>query len=140
MKHSIGGVQFYIIYIDDCTRYTEVYFLVTKSVDEILAKFQAYQAWVKAPDGSMLLLRKALYGLKQVPRLWFEDINGYLQSLGFRQSAKDPNLYLQPGVLLMLYVDDLLIVDDGQKEKDTKSRGCCRQNRRCVTWERSRGF
>jgi hypothetical protein len=28
---------------------------------------------------------------------------------GFKQSAQDPNLYLQPGVLLVLYVDDLLI-------------------------------
>jgi len=46
MKHSIGGVQFYIIYIDDCTCYTEVYFLITKSADEISAKFQAYQVWV----------------------------------------------------------------------------------------------
>jgi len=67
----------------------------------------------------MLLLRKALYGLKQAPRLWFKDINGYLQSLGFRQSAKDPNLYLQPEVLLILYVDDLLIAYDG-----TKGKGC----------------
>jgi len=48
MKHSIGGAQFYIIYIDDCTRYTEVYFLITKSADEISAKFQVYLAWVKA--------------------------------------------------------------------------------------------
>jgi len=69
------------------------------------------------PDGSMLLLQKALYGLKQVLRLWFEDINGYLQSLGFRQSAEDPNLYLQPGVLLILYVDDLLIAYDETKGK-----------------------
>jgi len=69
------------------------------------------------PDGRVLLLRKALYGLKQVPRLWFEDINGYLQSLGFWQSAEDPNLYLQPGVLLILYVDDLLIAYDGTKGK-----------------------
>ena len=69
------------------------------------------------PDGRVLLLRKALYGLKQAPRLWFEDINGYLQSLGFRQSAEDPNLYLQPGVLLILYVDDLLIAYDGRKGK-----------------------
>jgi len=42
MKHSIGGPQYYIIYIDDCTRYTEVYFLITKTVEEILAKFQHY--------------------------------------------------------------------------------------------------
>jgi len=47
MKHSIGGAQRYIIYIDDCTRYTEVYFLITKTVEEISAKFQHYQAWVE---------------------------------------------------------------------------------------------
>ena len=33
--------------------------------------------------------------------------------MGFRQSAEDPNLYLQPGVLLVLYVDDLLITYNG---------------------------
>jgi hypothetical protein len=47
MKRSKGGSQYYIIYIDDCTRYTEVYFLVTKSAEEISAKFQNYQAWVE---------------------------------------------------------------------------------------------
>jgi len=70
----------------------------------------------------MLLLQKALYGLKQVPRLWFEDINGYLQSLGFWQSAENPNLYLQPGVLLILYVDDLLIVRGSKKHVHSKER------------------
>jgi len=65
------------------------------------------------PSGSPLILRKALYGLKQAPRLWYDDIDGYLQSIGFRQSAEDPNLYLQPGVLLVLYVDDLLIAHNG---------------------------
>jgi transposase InsO family protein len=48
IKGSIGGNQYYIVYIDDCTRYTEVYFLVTKSAEEISAKFQNYQAWVEA--------------------------------------------------------------------------------------------
>jgi len=60
-------------------------------------------------SGSALILRKAVYGLKQAPRLWYKDIDGYLQSMGFRQSAEDLNLYLQQGVLLVLYVDDLLI-------------------------------
>jgi len=62
---------------------------------------------------SALILRKGLCGLKQAPRLWYEDITGYLQSIGFRQSAEDPNLYLQPGVLLLLYVDDLRIAHNG---------------------------
>jgi len=66
-----------------------------------------------ASSRSVLILRKALYRLKQAPRLWYEDIDGYLQSIGFRQSAEDPNLYLQQGVLLVLYVDDLLIAHNG---------------------------
>jgi len=69
-----------------------------------------------ASRGSTLILRKAPYGLTQAPRLWYEDINGYLQSIGFRQSAEDPNLYLQQGVLLVLYVDDLLIAHNGTEE------------------------
>jgi len=36
-----------------------------------------------------------------------------LQSIGFRQSAEDLNLFLQQGVLLVLYVDDLLIAYNG---------------------------
>jgi len=47
MKHSIRGSHYYIIYIDDCTRYTEVYILITKTAEEISAKFQHYQAWVE---------------------------------------------------------------------------------------------
>jgi hypothetical protein len=54
------------------------------------------------PDGSVLVLGKALYGLKQAPRLWYEDNHGYLQPIGFQQSAEVPNLYLQAGVLLIL--------------------------------------
>jgi len=66
-----------------------------------------------ASSASVLILRKALYGLKQAPRLWYEDIDGYLQSIGFQQSAEDPNLYLQQGVLLVLYTDYLLIAYNG---------------------------
>jgi len=45
------------------------------------------------PSRSALILRKAVYGLKQALRLWYEDIDGYLQSIRFRRSAEDSNLY-----------------------------------------------
>ena len=48
IKRSNGGNQYYIVYIDDCTPYTEVYFLVTKSAEEISAKFRNYLAWIEA--------------------------------------------------------------------------------------------
>jgi hypothetical protein len=74
----------------------------------------------EASGAKSLILRKALYGLKQAPRLWYEDIDGFLRSIGFKQSAEDPNLYLQPGVLLLLYVDDLLIAYNGIQGHEIK--------------------
>ena len=62
---------------------------------------------LSASQGVRLL--KALYGLKQAPRLWFEDIQAFLLKLGFRQCNEDPNLYIKKGVIILLYVDDLLI-------------------------------
>lgn len=46
LSHSIGSAGYYIAYIDDCTRYTEVYLLVTKTSAEIISKFNHYKAWV----------------------------------------------------------------------------------------------
>jgi hypothetical protein len=54
-------------------------------------------------------LKKALYGLKQAPSLWYDEINEFLLSIGFEQSTTDPNLYIQHGVALLLYVDDILV-------------------------------
>lgn len=59
---------------------------------------------------SIVRLRKALYGLRQSPRLWFLDINNFLLSLGLNQSHYDPNLYMKEGILILLYVDDILII------------------------------
>ena len=56
-------------------------------------------------------LRKALYGLQQAPKLWFDKIDGFLLSIGFKPSAADPNLYIKGPVILLLYVDDMIIVD-----------------------------
>ena len=58
---------------------------------------------------TVVLLLNALYGLKQAPRLWYEEINRFLLAIGLQQSATDPNLYIGPGVLLLLYVDDIIL-------------------------------
>jgi hypothetical protein len=66
---------------------------------------------------STVRLKKALYGLKQAPRLWYEEINAFLLSIGFTQSTTDPNLYIQDGTALILYVDDILIAYDQLNSK-----------------------
>ena len=40
-------------------------------------------------------LRKALYGLKKAPRVWYDRIDGFLKSLGFKKSDVDANLYFK---------------------------------------------
>jgi transposase InsO family protein len=44
---SVGGATYYIVYVDDYTRYTEVMFLKSKEAPEVLAKFQRFHAWIK---------------------------------------------------------------------------------------------
>jgi len=81
--------------------------------------------WIALPDGATeaahtlqqphvfdesLRLQKALYGLKQSPRLWYQDIHQTLMNLEFRQADGDANLYIKDGALLLLYVDDIMII------------------------------
>ena len=55
-------------------------------------------------------LKKALYGLKQAPRAWYSDIDKYLtQTLHFRRSELDANLYIMQNLHLLLWVDDILL-------------------------------
>jgi len=57
-------------------------------------------------------LNKALYGLKEAPRLWYDHIDEFLQSINFRMSTDDSNLYISTDgeLLLLRYVDDLLLL------------------------------
>ena len=55
-------------------------------------------------------LKQALYGLKQAPRAWYSDIDKYLtQTLHFRRSELDANLYIMQDLHLLLWVDDILL-------------------------------
>jgi hypothetical protein len=57
-------------------------------------------------------LKKAIYGLKQSSRVWNEDIDDHLQSIGFVRSMSDPCIYVRdgdPSNIIGLYVDDQVI-------------------------------
>jgi hypothetical protein len=59
------------------------------------------EVYIEKPEGFMIheqkyhvcRLKKALYGLKQAPRAWYEKMDGFLMSLGFKKSVANPNLY-----------------------------------------------
>jgi len=65
----------------------------------------------KPTTATVCKLNKALYGLKEAPRPWYNHIDEFLLSVGFRKSENDPNLYqsIDDQLVLLLYVDDLLI-------------------------------
>jgi hypothetical protein len=77
--------------------------------------------YIEQPEGFVIYgekshvyrLKKALYGLKQEPRAWYENMDGFLMSLGFNKSVADPNLYYHivgdECLILVLYVDDLFL-------------------------------
>lgn len=72
----------------------------------------------------MCKLKKALYGLKHAPRVWYDRINGFLQSLRFNKSTVDSNLYFkvvenQP-IILVLYVDDLFMTGEEKRIVECK--------------------
>ena len=62
-------------------------------------------------------LRRALYGLKQAPRAWFAKFNSTISYLGYMANHYDSALFLHHTdkctILLLLYVDNMIIIDDG---------------------------
>ena len=61
-------------------------------------------------------LRRALYDLKQAPRVWFAKFSSTISILGYMVSHYDSALFLRRidkcTILLLLYVDDMIIIDD----------------------------
>ena len=59
------------------------------------------------------ILIKSLYGLKQAPKQWHEKFDTTLTSAGFSVNEVDKCVYYHygggEGVILCLYVDDILI-------------------------------
>jgi hypothetical protein len=64
-------------------------------------------------EGKVCKLLKSLYGLKQAPKQWHEKFNTTLTSVGFVVNEADKCVYYRhgggEGVILCLYVDDILI-------------------------------
>ncbi len=60
------------------------------------------------PKTLCLRLNKSLYGMVDSPRIWWLHVKKGIEKAGFRPSENDPGIYFGNGMVLILYVDDLL--------------------------------
>src|SRR4051812_25018517 len=74
---------------------------------------------VKGEEIKVCKLLKSLYGLKQAPKQWHEKFDRTLTSVGFSVNEADKCVYYRhgggEGVILCLYVDDILIFGTNMK-------------------------
>jgi hypothetical protein len=82
----------------------------------------------KNPDfkGKILKVNKSLYGDRRAPQLWYNHLRTGFEALGFKVSRFDPCLFLRPGCIIIIYVDDAIIVANNRADIDklfTQLRG-----------------
>jgi hypothetical protein len=63
-------------------------------------------------------LNQALYSLKQAPRVWYNTLSKYLQELGFKPLDANASVFHKKGVIITIYVNNLLITGKDHKEID----------------------
>ncbi len=63
-------------------------------------------------------LNSCLYGMKQSPRYFFGYLTKKLEAQGLIHSKSNPCLFIEKGIILITYVDDLLIYAQTQQETD----------------------
>ena len=74
-------------------------------------------------DGSLIVESvKGLYGLIESSYTWYNHFATFLGELGFKKCRGDPCLFQKSGVLIALYVDDLLITGEESMVDDTCKR------------------
>ena len=72
-----------------------------------------YETYIEMPRGyrktdTVLRLQKALYGLRVSPLLWQQELTKELINLGFSQVPHEPCCFKRDGILVFVYVDDLV--------------------------------
>ena len=67
-------------------------------------------------------LLKSLYGLRQAPRAFYNLYKGHLEELGWRESKREPGLFIKTcettgeRMTLTVYVDDTIIMGKSDKQ------------------------
>ena len=86
---------------------------LNRELDEEIYMQQLDGFVLDGQEGKMCKLLKSLYGLKHAPKQWHDKFNTTLTSSGFVVNEADKCVYYRhggdEGVILCLYVDDILI-------------------------------
>lgn len=91
---SNGGAAHYIIYTDDCTRFTKVYFTVGKTAAEISAKFSHFKSWTET-QGYKIKRFRCDNGTGEYSNQIFQDL---LNSAGITYEPAPPYTQHKNGV------------------------------------------
>ena len=89
----------------------------------LLGDMEQPEGFTKVDDeGQQLVckLNKGLYGLKQSARNWYKKLHGFLESIRFVRLYSDHCIYFNAGtgVIIAVWVDDLIILAKEMKEMD----------------------
>jgi hypothetical protein len=89
---------------------------LNEELEEEIYMDQPYGFIAKGQEGMVCKLLKSLHGLKQAPKQWLKKFDKTLTSFGFVVKEADKYVYYRygegNGVILCLYVDDILIFLD----------------------------
>jgi hypothetical protein len=69
-------------------------------------------------------LQKGIYGLRQAGRRWYETLDAFLVKTGFKRSSHDPCLYVLNGMILVVWVDDIILTGLKEAVRAFKSSLC----------------
>ena len=79
----------------------------------------------------MCRLKKSLYGLKQAPRKWYGKFDSFMTNQGYHKMQPDHYLFVKKldggdFLILILYVDDMLIVEQDRIKIGTLKKALSR--------------
>ena len=114
---DIGGAYLNASMVED------VYMRLDKTLSSIMVKLAPSYGTFLSSDGRLVVkLLKALYGCIESALLWYNHINNTLTSEGFKANPCDQCVFHKGSgkdkITVCVYVDDLLIVSNGQKSAD----------------------
>lgn len=92
---SLGGYRYFLVFVDDYTRFTHTYFLKGKSMTETIEAFRAYHTWIKTQFGAIIRRLRTDNGTGEFANQIWHD---YITNEGIQHEFSPPNTPHMNGV------------------------------------------